>query len=192
MLVPACCICAEDPFSDSPPVYGEQSEKEIAPVRLNCCQRALCPACVQNYPRFRTYCPYCQKSLSGVEQESNGKGQDQPAWHSSSMVRKDTGPPSELTEEKDTTDAPDVLHFVDPSIDTLGILSIRYGVPAGALRRTNAIFSDHLLAARRTILIPGEFYKGGVSLSPQPKGGEEEEIRKGKIRRFQVASKCSE
>ncbi|MBH1945610.1 hypothetical protein I5L01_15440 [Erythrobacter sp. YJ-T3-07] len=40
--------------------------------------------------------------------------------------------------------------------------------------------------------MPGEFYKGGVSLSPRPVEGEEEELRKGKIRRFMVACKVSE
>jgi hypothetical protein len=188
MLVPACCVCAQHPFPDSPPLF-EETEKEIAPVRLDCCQRALCPSCVQKYPRFRLYCPYCQKSLA-LQQET-GKTKDEPNWHGSSMIRKDTGPPLN-PDEKENIDAPDVLHFVDPSVDNINILAIRYGVPSGALRRTNALFSDHLLAARPTILIPGEFYKGGVSLSPRPKDGEEEEVRKGKIRRFQVACKCSE
>jgi hypothetical protein len=42
------------------------------------------------------------------------------------------------------------------------------------------------------LLIPGEFYKGNVSLSPRPVEGEEEEIRKGKVRRFMVSTKVSE
>ena len=87
--------------------------------------------------------------------------------------------------------AEDVLHFLNPSQDTLLSLSLRYGVPQDALRRKNGLFADHLLAARRTILIPGEFYKGAVSLSPQPMDSEEEEIRKAKVRRFQVACKVS-
>jgi hypothetical protein len=89
-------------------------------------------------------------------------------------------------------DAPDVLHFVDPNNDSTTSLSLRYGVPADALRRTNGLYADHLLAARRTVLIPGEFYKGGVSLSPRPLEGEEEEIKKGKLRRFMVACKVAE
>jgi hypothetical protein len=88
--------------------------------------------------------------------------------------------------------APDVLHFVDPNNDTISSLSLRYGVPTEALRRTNGLFADHLLAARRTILIPGEYYKGGVSLSPRPLEGEEEEIRKGKVRKFMVGCKVAE
>ena len=98
-------------------------------------------------------------------------------------------------EEKDTVLKPaaeDVLHFLDPSQDTILSLSLRYGVPQDALRRKNGLFADHLLAARRTILIPGEFYKGGVSLSPEPIEGEEEDIRKAKVRRWMVACKVAE
>jgi len=86
----------------------------------------------------------------------------------------------------------DVLHFLDPSLDTIPSLSIRYGVPQNALRRTNVLFADHLLAARKTVLIPGEYYKGGISLSPQPLQSEEEEIRKAKVRRWMVACKVAE
>jgi hypothetical protein len=42
------------------------------------------------------------------------------------------------------------------------------------------------------LVIPGEFYKGGVSLSPRPVEGEEEEKRKGIVRRWMVACKVSE
>ena len=41
-------------------------------------------------------------------------------------------------------------------------------------------------------MIPGEFYKEGVSLSPQPVEGEEEEKRKAKVRRWMVACKVSD
>ena len=85
-----------------------------------------------------------------------------------------------------------MLHFLDPTRDTISSLSLRYGVPHEALRRTNGLFADHLLAARRTLLIPGEYYKGGVSLSPRPVEGEEEEIRKAKVRRWMVACKVAE
>ena len=88
--------------------------------------------------------------------------------------------------------AEDVLHFLDPTRDSIHSLALRYGVPQDALRRKNGLYADHLLAARRTILIPGEFYKGGVSLSPKPVEGEEEEIRKGKVRRWMVACKVAE
>ena len=89
------------------------------------------------------------------------------------------------------TPAPDVLHFLRPE-DTLQSLALAYTTPIGVLRRTNNLFSDHLLAARRTILVPGEYYKGGVSLSPRPVEGEEEELKKSKVRRWMVACKVSE
>lgn len=61
-----------------------------------------------------------------------------------------------------------------------------------ALRSKNNLTSDHLLTARRTILIPGEFYKSGVSLSPRPVEGEEEEVRRSKIRKWMVACKVAD
>ncbi|KAL8689844.1 MAG: hypothetical protein Q9218_004576 [Villophora microphyllina] len=88
--------------------------------------------------------------------------------------------------------AGDVLHFISPAHDTIFSLALRYAVPSNALRKKNNLYADHLLAARKAILIPGEFYKGGVSLSPQPIDGEEEELRKSKIRRWMVACKVSE
>jgi hypothetical protein len=100
--------------------------------------------------------------------------------------------PSPKSVEKAGSDCPDVLHFVDPANDSIRTLSIRYGVPETCLRRINAIYADHLLAARRTILIPGEYYKGGVSLSPQPPEGEEMESKKNKIRRLMVQCKVPE
>lgn len=86
----------------------------------------------------------------------------------------------------------DALHFLNHEHDSITSLSIRYGVPAAALRRANNITSDHLLQGRKTVLIPGEYYKGGVSLSPTPIDGEDEELRKGKIRRFMTSCKVSD
>lgn len=99
-----------------------------------------------------------------------------------------------LGAEKTDSGAPaeDVLHFLDHEHDTLTSLSFRYGVPISALRKANNITSDHLLLARRTVIIPAEFYSGGVSLSPRPVEGEEEERRKGLVRRWMVACKVSE
>ena len=65
-------------------------------------------------------------------------------------------------------------------------------MPQDALRRKNNLFADHLLAARKTILIPGDIYKGGVSLSPEPIESEEEELRKSKIRKWMVTTKNAE
>ena len=99
-------------------------------------------------------------------------------------------PPPEKSRDSDS--APDVLHFVDQNNDSIASLSLAYGVPPDALRRANKMFADHLLAARRTVLIPGEYYKGGVSLSPRPLEGEEEEIKKTKLRKFMVGCKVAE
>lgn len=111
-----------------------------------------------------------------------------PAYNS--LVSQHTLPPEKSG--TNSTPAEDVLHFLDHSTDTLPSLSLRYGVPITALKRKNGITADHLLLARRTILIPGEFYNGGVSLSPRPIEGEEEELRKSKLRRFMLATKVSE
>jgi hypothetical protein len=86
----------------------------------------------------------------------------------------------------------DTLHFLDHETDTISSLSLRYSVPAEALRRANNLTSDNLLSARRTILIPGAYYRGGVSLSPRPVGGEDEERRKVKVRKFMTTCKVSD
>ncbi|CCF35809.1 hypothetical protein CH063_07515 [Colletotrichum higginsianum] len=86
----------------------------------------------------------------------------------------------------------DTLHFLDHEHDTVASLSLRYGVPAAVLRRANNITSDHLLHGRRTVLVPGEYYTAGVSLSPRPVEGEEEELRKSRIRRFMTGCKVSD
>ena len=80
------------------------------------------------------------------------------------------------------------LHFLNHAQDTISSLSLRYNIPAVLIRSANNIGSDHLLAGRRTVLIPGR----RVSLSPRPIEGEEEERRKAKIRRWMVACKVSD
>ncbi|KAM0799675.1 hypothetical protein BDR22DRAFT_855051 [Usnea florida] len=204
----ACCTCA----TMISPQYDEKTEKPILlDRRLECCGRITCGKCINDNPRFATYCPFCQVSFgaSSLPHDPN----DPPAYspppsprptHDALAAPPDCEePPAYSTLNVFTpehkTDLPssepqaeDVLHFLDPSNDTLLSLSLRYGVPQDALRRKNGLFADHLLAARRTILIPGEFYKGGVSLSPKPMESEEEEIRKAKVRRWMVACKVSE
>lgn len=96
-----------------------------------------------------------------------------------SAAAKDSEPPT----------AEDTLHFLRQPDDTVASLSLRYGVPAAALRRANRLHSDHLLHGRRTVLIPGTHYQGGASLSPRPVEGEEEEQRARALRRFMVRCK---
>lgn len=95
----------------------------------------------------------------------------------------------ELQENEKEPVRDDVLHFLNHDHDSIASLSLRYGVPAAALRHANRITSDHLLLARRTVSIPGAYYKGRGSLSPRPIEGEEEEVNKAKIRRFMTFCK---
>lgn len=207
----ACCTCAAL-LSSIPPTYDEKTEKPAAHERrLECCRRAICARCTSDNPRFQTYCPFCQISLKPTPLPQGlrdpppyvppNEEPDDDFEHIESMM---TSTYSELPRysdifqgrerpvEKLSQAGQDVLHFVDPANDSVNTLSIRYGVPVDALRRKNGIFQDHLLAGRRTILIPGEYYKGGVSLSPRPLEGEEEELRKSKIRKWMVACKVHE
>ncbi|KAH8794008.1 hypothetical protein BGZ57DRAFT_749200 [Hyaloscypha finlandica] len=205
----SCCTCATL-LKNILLQYDEKSEKPKAlDRRLDCCGRVICGNCIANNRRFATYCPFCQVSttpaplpqglrdLPSYTPPSSSKpsppSQDPPAYSDelplySSLTSTQTPPP----EKDSSSQSEDVLHFLDHEHDNLNSLSLRYGVPIAALRRANNITSDHLLLARRTILIPGEFYKAGVSLSPRPIEGEEEERRKSTVRRWMVACKVSE
>ncbi|KAF2104313.1 hypothetical protein NA57DRAFT_51146 [Rhizodiscina lignyota] len=173
----ACCTCASL-LSSISPTYDEKSEK-ASPLherRTTCCGRAICARCITDNPRFATYCPFCQ--ISETPSSLPQGLRDPPAYSPPSSPpianargpsqRTDDDPPAYDTHdplkphcEKESEPAPDVLHFVNPAHDTVSSLSLRYGVPADALRRTNNLYSDHLILARRTILIPEEYYKGG-------------------------------
>lgn len=155
----------------------------------------------QESPRLKHYCPFCQLTtgLSILPQGLRDPPNYSPAADDANVqpqaAQCDAPPPyvacnkGELASEKAESPADDVLHFLDPNADTLASLAVRYCVPPGAIRRKNGLYADHLLAARKTILIPGEFYKRGVSLSPTPLVSAEEEIRKAKVRRWMVACK---
>ncbi|KAI8966854.1 hypothetical protein F5Y11DRAFT_6720 [Daldinia sp. FL1419] len=204
----SCCTCAT--LLCEVPRYSE-SEKSLPKDRqLECCQRIICGRCRSNNPRFNTYCPYCQISLidtklppglkdppsyeSSIATSSSKTALAAPPPYTPSATQK---VPDQLDEKSITLDshgepAEDTLHFLNHEHDTITSLSLRYGVPAAVLRRANSITSDHLILGRRTVIIPGEYYKGGVSLSPRPIEGEEEEARKSKIRRWMVMCKVHE
>lgn len=201
----ACCTCASL-LSSIPPTYDEKSEKPPQHERrTQCCGRAVCARCISDNPRFATYCPFCQVSEtpSTLPQGLRDPPPYSPPDSTPTLTRSTRSEDEELPayntidpvmqpSEKSSEPAPDVLHFVNPDQDTIRSLSLRYGVPIDALRRCNGLYSDHLIQARRTVLIPGEYYKGGVSLSPRPVDGEEEEIRKTKVRKWMVSCKCAE
>ncbi|KAK1058837.1 hypothetical protein LTR74_013064 [Friedmanniomyces endolithicus] len=206
-MADACATCAS--AFDSP--IEPMSEKPLLPGRyLQCCGRSICARCLNQNKRYETYCPYCQittepsllpqglrdppaySSLGehGVppppERARTANDEDKlPAYSAHQPVQ----PPSEKRREEEQ--APDVLHFLTPT-DSLHSLALAYNVPINALRRANNVFSDHLIQGRRTVIIPGEFYKGGVSLSPQAPEGEEEEMKRGRVRKWMVACKVAE
>jgi hypothetical protein len=195
-----CATCAKVFGSETDPI----SEKSVFPGRdLHCCGRSICARCLNQNKRYETYCPYCQitttpsalpqglkdpppySNLDSTSSATQIDSDDPPAYSAA--------PSHQLSTEKQRKDEPaeDVLHFLSKD-DSIHSLSLAYGVPANALRKTNNLYQDGLLQGRRTILIPGEYYKGGVSLSPRPIEGEEEEARKTMIRRWMVGVKCSE
>ena len=198
MASDSCATCAQS-YSDS---LASISEKPLFPGRyMSCCSRSICARCLNQNRRYESYCPYCQ--ISTRPTTSSQGLRDPPAYSTSTIVAAEspeeeqpppyrangTATPTEKSDEDRQT--PDVLHFLKPN-DTIRSLALAYGVPAEGLRKINNIFSDHLVQGRRTVLVPGEFYKGGVSLSPQPVEGVEEETRKTKIRRWMVICKVSE
>src|SRR6202000_2907555 len=52
-------------LSSTPPTYDEKTEKPAQyERRLECCGRAICARCITDNPRFSTYCPFCQVSIT--------------------------------------------------------------------------------------------------------------------------------
>ncbi|KAG5975154.1 hypothetical protein E4U55_007832, partial [Claviceps digitariae] len=160
----------------------------------------------QKNVRFSTYCPYCQTSTSLTPLLLPPRLRDPPSYTPTPTPAPapttntapppytpcETGPRNPEKKQHhhdDNAPAEDVLHFLNHDLDSITSLSLRYNVPAGALRRANRLTSDHLLWGRRTVCIPGGYYTGGVSLSPRPVHGEEEERRKSRIRRFMTSCK---
>ncbi|KAL8901796.1 MAG: hypothetical protein Q9192_000378 [Flavoplaca navasiana] len=184
--------------------YDEKTEKRVAQDRrLDCCGRIICGNCIEAFYLQKLYSPSFTGPFCQVSSQPSPLPQglrDPPAYSASSPPHEQPPAYSPLDDQEETDEkhghsgvevAEDVLHFVDPARDTMSSLALRYAVPANALRTKNHVYADHLLAARKAILIPGEFYKG-ASLSPRPIDGEDEEIRKSKIRRWMVTCKVSE
>lgn len=194
----ACATCAQ--------AYSTPSEKPLFPGRtLPCCNRTICARCLNQNKRYETYCPYCQITTAPSSLPQGLR--DPPAY--SSLQQPQANAPQDASGEDDlppydagsytgnvsekggVAPAEDVLHFVAPG-ESMKSLALAYDVPIDALRKTNNIYSDHLVQARKTLLVPGEYYKAGVSLSPRPLESEEEEIKKNKVRRWMMACKVAE
>ncbi|EPE29744.1 hypothetical protein GLAREA_00904 [Glarea lozoyensis ATCC 20868] len=202
----ACATCARYLIS-IPPTYDEKTEKPIhnnSNRRLDCCGRVICGDCIAENSRFAAYCPFCQISLHPTSLPQGLR--DPPAYtpesaskpnklstplHSDDELPSYTPNATPVPSEKQEQPTEDTLHFLNHAHETLPGLALAYSVPLSVLRKANNLHSDHLLQARRSIVIPGEYYKGG-SLSPRPVEGEEEERRKGVIRRWMVGCKVSE
>ncbi|UZP44545.1 hypothetical protein NXS19_012357 [Fusarium pseudograminearum] len=182
----SCSTCAT--ILSSTPAYTKEELSLPQDRRVACCSRIICGKCIHKNERFADYCPYCQVSTVPTSLPQGAP----PPYSAASTTHHVDAEKAALAQDDLKEDAPDILHFLDHQHDSVSSLSLRYGVPASALRRSNNITSDHLLLGRRTILIPGEYYKGGVSLSPRPIEGEDEEMRKGKIRRFMTSCKVSD
>lgn len=200
IMADACATCASFFGRASDPA----SEKALLPGRYpECCGRSICSRCLNQNNRYETYCPYCQIT---TEPSLLPQGLRDPPAYSSLDDR--TPPPVQPSPQDDelpaysesqSNQAPrekkqpheDVLHFLKPD-DSLHSLSLAYGVPMHALRKANNVFSDHLIQGRKTVIIPGEYYSGGVSVSPQPLESEEEELKKNKTRRWMMACKVAE
>ncbi|KAH6963737.1 hypothetical protein HG530_002928 [Fusarium avenaceum] len=201
----SCSTCAT--ILSSAPEYTKEEQYLPQDRRVACCARIICGKCIHKNERFADYCPYCQVSTvpsslpqglreppayTSLPSSSSHISGAPPPYSAASTTQNAQNEKAALAQSDMKEDAPDILHFLDHRYDSVSSLSLRYGVPAHALRRSNNLTSDHLLPGRRTVLIPGEYYKGGVSLSPRPVEGEEEELRKGKIRRFMTSCKVSD
>ncbi|KAJ9150817.1 Thiamine biosynthetic bifunctional enzyme [Pleurostoma richardsiae] len=209
----ACCTCAT--LLSKVPRHSESEKPLPHDRRLACCTRVICGLCVHNNSRFASYCPYCQISTTpstlpqGLKEPpsyafatASVPPEAPPPYTPRSILLREDRP---LDDEKaaaaaaagggegDSPPAEDILHFLDHDHDTVSSLSLRYGVPPPVLRQVNKLPSDHLLLARRTVLIPGTWCRpGAVSLSPRPVEGEEEERRRSKIRRWMVGCKVAD
>ncbi|PHH61118.1 hypothetical protein CDD81_780 [Ophiocordyceps australis] len=191
----SCCTCA---------TILSPSETHSQHRIVECCNRIICAKCIQRNPRFSRYCPFCQ--ISSEPSPLPQRLRDPPPYTPLPRTRRPNsqpcapppytpsaaaGPSSQPSDAKSEKPS-DTLHFLDHDHDSISSLSLRYGVPQSALRSANNITSDHLLLGRKTILIPAEYYTAGISLSPLPINGEDEELRKAKIRRFMTSCKESD
>lgn len=193
-----CCTC------------GKLQCNEKKEILLPCCSRLVCHDCINEFPQRALFCHFCQipyklspLNLSqeqpcqtyAVSLSSPPPAYEAPPTYETSVI---VNMPQKLC-ARDSSDgrtlmaeSENVLHFLDHKYDTLVSLSFRYGIPLPVLRRVNNITSDHLLSARRVVIIPHEYCRDGISLSPQPVEGEEKDREKLMVRRFMVSCKISE
>ncbi|MCJ1335768.1 hypothetical protein MMC09_001042 [Bachmanniomyces sp. S44760] len=157
----------------------------------------------QDNQRFATYCPFCQVSTTPSALPPGLR--DPPAYspppsprpaHATLAIPPSADPPPSYTPNATPSESQpphssgqeqDTIHHLHPN-DSVTSLSLAYSVPIPILRRTNNLWSDHLLHARKTLSVPATHYTG-PSLSAKPILGEEEEERRNKVRKWMVACK---
>ncbi len=209
----ACCTCTRlIPSLSHLIIYdiGTEKPRTIYDRRLPCCGRIICAACIQNNPRFATYCPFCQISQGSSSLPKDGL-REPPSYKDddakkAEAVEKELGQAEKYQRErkgeppgyeeaeaqsKEDGKGQDIVHHLHHPRDTIQSLSIQYGVPPAVLRRQNKLTDGNFLLARHTILIPSSHYNG-PSLSDTPQADPEEDERRKKIRRFMVQCKVSE
>ncbi|KAJ3942431.1 uncharacterized protein N0V96_007930 [Colletotrichum fioriniae] len=189
----ACCTCAK--LLSSVPRYSAATEKPLPDDRrLECCAHIHSALSAAPEPQRPAVIHLLPANPPPLLRRPGGPCPPPYTYTSPDAGAEDLNEKSSGSSSSSSTATPpeDTLHFLNHDTDTIASLSLRYGVPAGVLRRSNNITSDHLLHGRRTVLIPGAYYAAGVSLSPRPVEGEEEELRKSRIRRFMTGCKVSD
>ncbi|CCG84438.1 protein of unknown function [Taphrina deformans PYCC 5710] len=177
----------------------DDSSKGTTPTP--CCGRFVCGPCGRANPRLVETCILCQLPIPRDLGGDDGDGDELPGYDASLPRYAATDAPD--TPEKDpscgvvegggsatATDAwsvgkeAGVHHFVRKE-DSVGSLSLAYDVAPSVIRKANHLFADALLQGRSFILVPG----ATRSLSDRPG---EEDVRKGKLKRFMVQVKCTD
>ena len=144
-----------------------------------CCQRFVCSECARTRPRLRETCILCQLPIPQFPDKDDLPAYiDTPPGYSGSFHL--------VPEKKSYTGTKEfgVQHYVRKD-DTINSLGLAYQIDPATIRKENHIFQDHLLQARSFVVIPG----ASRSLSESPGEGEE---RKVKLKRFMLATKCTD
>lgn len=146
---------------------------------------------MQENPRFGDYCPFCQSIAKADKKGPEGAASFRPLPPPYTSVSDPSPPPSyQIPSSPSSSSAPSrVLHHLR-SNDTILSLSLLYKLPPHIIRNHNRLFSDHLLQARRTIEIPSPPYNGPSLSQPPTEEEQEQEVKKSKIKRFQLKTKC--
>ena len=138
------------------------------------------------------------------EPRENDSGQEQPPGYDETVQEPPAGQfaPVQAAANPDIS-LIELTHHLTVS-ETVASVSLAYRISPQAIRRHNALYSDSLLPARRTLSIPLKYSclppstfqdsrTGDLkSLSPQPVENKEEREWKAAVRRFMVKAKCAD